>query len=77
MPEDWEQQQFNQKIAVVCLGIGFISFVLSWNVVGYIFTTLVAVAAFIAILGFCIGCFISFSVETVYVQMNKRVKFWL
>jgi hypothetical protein len=60
VPEDWEQQQFNQKIAVACLGIGFISFVLGWNVVGYLFTTLVALAAFIAILGFCIGCFILF-----------------
>jgi len=60
IPEDWEQQQFNQKIAVACLAIGYISFVLGWNVVGYIFTTLVALAAFIAILGFCIGCFILF-----------------
>ncbi|MBY0096116.1 DUF4395 domain-containing protein [Mesobacillus maritimus] len=60
IPEDWEQQQFNQKIAVACLTIGYISFVLGWNVVGYVFTTLVALAAFIAILGFCIGCFILF-----------------
>ena len=26
IPEDWEQQQFNQKIAVTCLGLGFVSF---------------------------------------------------
>jgi hypothetical protein len=60
IPEDWEQQQFNQMIAVTCLGIGFVSFLLGWNTVGYIFTILVAVAAFVAILGFCIGCFIHF-----------------
>ncbi|SEN54928.1 protein of unknown function [Mesobacillus persicus] len=60
IPEDWEQQQFNQKIAVACLAIGFISFLFGWDVVGYIFTVLVALAAFIAILGFCIGCFILF-----------------
>jgi hypothetical protein len=60
IPEDWEQQQFNQKIAVACLGIGFVGFLLGWNSIGYIFTTLVAVAAFIAINGFCIGCFILF-----------------
>ncbi len=60
IPEDWEQQQFNQTIAVSCLGIGFISFLLGWNTVGYIFITIVAVAAFVAILGFCIGCFIHF-----------------
>ncbi|PFN99663.1 hypothetical protein COJ85_19300 [Bacillus sp. AFS076308] len=60
IPEDWEQQQFNQKIAVSCLAIGFISFWAGWNTLGYIFTILVAVAAFVAILGFCIGCFIHY-----------------
>ncbi|MCM3726431.1 DUF4395 domain-containing protein [Neobacillus cucumis] len=60
IPEDWEQQQFNQKIAVLCLAIGFISFFAGWNTLGYIFTILVAVAAFVAILGFCIGCFIHY-----------------
>lgn len=58
IPEDWEQQQFNQKMAVTCLGLGFISFMLGWNAAGYLFTILVALAAFVAILGFCIGCFI-------------------
>lgn len=58
IPEDWEQQQFNQKIAVFCLAAGFLSFLFGWNVAGYIFTVMVALAAFIAILGFCIGCFI-------------------
>ena len=60
IPEDWDQQQFNQKIAVSCLGIGFISFLLGWSTLGYVFTILVAVAAFVAILGFCVGCFIHF-----------------
>lgn len=58
VPEDWEQQQFNQKIAVFCLGAGFLSFALGWTGAGYVFTVLVATAAFVAILGFCIGCFI-------------------
>jgi hypothetical protein len=59
-PEDWEQQQFNQKIAVLCLGAGFFSFVWGWTAAGYVFTIIVALAAFIAILGFCIGCFLLF-----------------
>jgi membrane associated rhomboid family serine protease len=58
--EDFDQQQFNQKIAVICLGLGFVGFFMGWNVVGYIFTILVAVAATVAILGFCIGCFIHY-----------------
>jgi hypothetical protein len=60
VPEDWEQQQFNQKIAVLCLGAGFLGFLFEWNTVGYVFTILVATAATVAILGFCIGCFIHY-----------------
>lgn len=60
IPEDWDQQQFNQMISVICLAGGLISYLLNWNVLGAIFTTMVALAAFIAILGFCVGCFIRY-----------------
>ncbi|WP_433742450.1 DUF4395 domain-containing protein [Falsibacillus pallidus] len=60
IPEDREQQQFNQKIAVACLTLGLISFLLDWNIAAYIFTAMVGLSAFIAILGFCIGCFIRY-----------------
>ncbi|MFD2617520.1 DUF4395 domain-containing protein [Terrilactibacillus laevilacticus] len=60
IPEDRDQQQFNQVIAVSCLTIGYISYLLHWNIVAIIFTAMVGLAAFIAILGFCIGCFIRF-----------------
>ncbi|WLR57166.1 DUF4395 domain-containing protein [Mesobacillus subterraneus] len=60
IPEDWEQQQFNQKIAVVCLAGGLISYASGLTAFGLIFTAMVALAAFVAILGFCIGCFIRF-----------------
>ncbi|MDH6427110.1 hypothetical protein M2109_000466 [Paenibacillus sp. PastH-3] len=58
--EDWSQQQFNQSIAVFCLAGGLISFTVGWTIAAYIFTALVAVAATVAILGFCIGCFIHY-----------------
>jgi hypothetical protein len=60
IPEDWDQQQFNQLIAVICLAAGLIAFSAGYTVLGYVFTTMVAMAAFIAILGFCVGCFIRF-----------------
>ena len=63
IPEDWEQQQFNQVIAVACLALGLISFLLDWTAAGYVFTAMVGLAAFIAILGFCIGCFIRFQLQ--------------
>ncbi|MET1176634.1 DUF4395 domain-containing protein [Peribacillus simplex] len=58
IPEDHSQQRFNQAIAVFCLGLGFTSFLLGWNATGYIFTLMVGMASLMAILGFCIGCFI-------------------
>lgn len=59
-PEDWEQQQFNQVIAVICLALGLIGYLAHWQVLAAVFTIMVAVAAFVAILGFCIGCFIRY-----------------
>ncbi|WP_156157978.1 DUF4395 domain-containing protein [Gordoniibacillus kamchatkensis] len=60
VPEDAAQQKFNQTIACTLLFLGFISFILHWTAAGYIFTAMVALAAFVAILGFCIGCFIHY-----------------
>ena len=60
IPEDWEQQQFNQLIAVGCLAGGLISYSTGFIGLGHFFTVMVALAAFIAILGFCVGCFIRF-----------------
>lgn len=60
IPEDVQQQKFNATIAVVCLAGGLLGFAFGSPVVGYSFTIMVAVASFIAILGFCVGCFILF-----------------
>ncbi|MFZ3578653.1 DUF4395 domain-containing protein [Virgibacillus sp. DJP39] len=60
IPEDHAQQQFNQVIAVACLALALVSYTMGWTVLAILFTTMVALAAFIAILGFCIGCFIRF-----------------
>jgi hypothetical protein len=68
IPENWEQQQFNQKIAVICLGVGFLGYLFGLNAIGFVFTILVASAASIAILGFCIGCFIHYQ----WKQMSFR-----
>ncbi|GMA49799.1 hypothetical protein GCM10025857_11560 [Alicyclobacillus contaminans] len=60
IPEDRDQQQFNQWIAVICLALGWLGYLLHWTVVAVVFTALVAAAAFVAILGFCVGCFIRY-----------------
>jgi len=60
IPEDKNQQKFNQTIAVVCLAIAFISALIGLNILFYIFTIIVGLAATIALCGFCIGCFIHY-----------------
>lgn len=74
IPEDWEQQQFNQTIAVICLGLGYISFLFNMNTIGYIFTALVGIAASVALLGFCIGCFILFQWKQFQYRRTQQQK---
>ncbi|AGX06759.1 hypothetical protein B14911_12957 [Bacillus sp. NRRL B-14911] len=71
LPEEWDQQQFNQVIAVVCLAGGLVSYSLGFTVLGHIFTIMVALAAFVAILGFCIGCFIRF--QLIRLRAKRRM----
>ncbi|OCA85753.1 hypothetical protein A8F94_12840 [Bacillus sp. FJAT-27225] len=68
IPEEWDQQQFNQAISVVCLAGGLIGYTFGWNKIGHAFTIMVALAAFVAILGFCIGCFIRFQ----YIKLRAK-----
>lgn len=70
IPEDVTQQKFNSCIAIICLLVGFIGFTVGLPIVGYIFTVMVALASGIAILGFCIGCFLFFQIN----QFKYRLK---
>lgn len=63
IPEDIGQQRFNSTIATLCLALGFLGYLLKIPAVAYTFTILVAVASFVAILGFCVGCFIHFQLN--------------
>nr|WP_283154289.1 DUF4395 domain-containing protein [Pseudalkalibacillus hwajinpoensis] len=60
IPEDKDQQQFNQKIAVTLLSVSLIAYYLNVNWLAITSATMVALASLIAILGFCIGCFVRF-----------------
>ncbi len=60
IPEDKDQQQFNQLIAISLLAVGFLSYLMGWSTIAWIATIMVATASFVAILGFCIGCYIRF-----------------
>ncbi|MCM2604119.1 DUF4395 domain-containing protein [Rossellomorea marisflavi] len=58
--EDAEQQKFNSTIAVIFLAAGYLSSLAGWSIASVVFTAMVFISAAVALLGFCIGCFIRF-----------------
>lgn len=68
--EDYAQLRFNQWLAVSFLFVASVSFLLNWSILFIVATIMVGLAALVAILGFCIGCFVRFQ----YQQWNYRRK---
>jgi len=58
--EDPSLQRFNNGIATILLGLSQIAFLFSQNITGWIFSGMVAIASGVALLGFCVGCFLYF-----------------
>ncbi len=56
--EDKRTQRFNNIIATVFLAVSNLAFLVGAPVVGWAFAIGVAAAATVALLGFCVGCFI-------------------
>ena len=50
--------RFNNLIATLLLGFAQVAFILGAPVVGWALALMVAVAASVALAGFCVGCFI-------------------
>lgn len=74
IPEDVEQQRFNSTIATICLGLAFVGYVANISWLAYAFSIMVAVASSVAILGFCVGCFIHFQLNQLkYRQQQKKL----
>ena len=63
IPEEIGQQKFNATIACICLAGGLLGFALDIPAIAYSFTIMVALASFIATLGFCVGCFLHFQLK--------------
>ncbi|MFB8377925.1 DUF4395 domain-containing protein [Paenibacillus taichungensis] len=55
-----ELQRFNNVLAVLFLTLALVSFGLSWQVAGYIFSSMLLLAASAALLGYCVGCTVYF-----------------
>lgn len=61
--EDRQQQRFNQILAVSMLLSAFISSLLGWTWLSLMFSAMVLTACSLAILGFCIGCYIHYQIS--------------
>ncbi len=72
VPEDKEEQKFNQTLAVIMLSISFIASLFELVFISYLFAIFVFLAAFIAILGFCIGCYIHFQISQFKYKKNRK-----
>ena len=58
--EDVAQQRFNQMLALTMFVLSFISYYLNIQCLSVTFAIMVFLASTIAVLGFCIGCFIHY-----------------
>lgn len=56
--EDPQTQRFNNLLATLMLGFAQLAFVIQNPALGWVFIGMVLVAATVALLGFCVGCFI-------------------
>jgi hypothetical protein len=52
--------RFNNSIAVIMLGMAQVAFLFNATLTGWIISGMVAVAALVALCGFCFGCFLYF-----------------
>lgn len=56
--EDAALQRFNNTIAASLLGLSQLFFILNQSIVGWVFAGMVMAASGIALMGFCVGCFL-------------------
>ncbi len=69
-----ELQKFNQSIAAILLTIAVVLHLLTGTWIAWIFVGMVTVAATVAILGFCVGCFMYFQWKRLKYNLDKGTK---
>lgn len=58
--EDRRLMRFNNTIALVLLGLAQVAFLAGQTTIGWVLALMVAIAASVALAGFCVGCFLFF-----------------
>jgi hypothetical protein len=72
IPEDKEEQKFNQILAVTMLSISFVASLFELMFISYLFAIFVFLAASVAMMGFCIGCYIHFKINNFIYKKNRK-----
>ncbi len=72
--EDREQQKFNQWIATILLISALIGARIGSEILYYLSSGFVAAASLIAIMGFCVGCFVRYQWNRYRYQRIQRKK---
>lgn len=70
--EDQKLQRFNNVIATILLGGAQAAFLLGQTTLGWALSLAVATAAAIALLGFCVGCFLYFQFKLNRYRLTGR-----
>lgn len=63
--------RFNNAIAVGCLAAAQLAFLAGAPLIGWIFAGMVALAAAVALAGFCVGCFLFYQLKQVRVRLAR------
>lgn len=61
--EDRRLMRFNNSIALILLGLAQVAFLLGAPLIGWALAAMVAVAAGVALAGFCVGCFLYYQLK--------------
>ncbi len=70
--EDRRLMRFNNSIAAVLFALSLVSFALDAPVLGWILAGMVAVAAGVALAGFCLGCFLFYRFRLAQFQWRSN-----
>ncbi|MDG5789689.1 DUF4395 domain-containing protein [Evansella sp. AB-P1] len=64
--------RFNQSIAASLLTVALVLLLTSGHWLSWVFVGMVTIAATIAILGFCVGCFLYFQLKQISYKMKTK-----
>jgi hypothetical protein len=69
--EDRRLMRFNNSIALILLGLAQVAFALGLPVAGWVLAGMVAVAAGVALAGFCLGCYLYYQFKLYRYRLGR------